>query len=74
MKLFVYLLSTGACNSKLDRHEHIGKGQIGENGFRHLMNDSRFDEIPLILETPEGDYCNEMEKLYGFEEVTEKKE
>ncbi|MBM4176894.1 MAG: deoxyribonuclease IV [Ignavibacteria bacterium] len=40
--------------SRLDRHEHIGKGFIGLNGFRLLMNDKRFEKIPKILETPKG--------------------
>ncbi|MBU2444938.1 MAG: deoxyribonuclease IV [Bacteroidetes bacterium] len=40
--------------SRVDRHEHIGKGYIGLNGFRFLMNDKRFENIPKILETPKG--------------------
>ena len=38
--------------SRIDRHEHIGKGQIGLEGFRLIMNDSTFKNIPKILETP----------------------
>jgi deoxyribonuclease IV len=40
--------------SRVDRHEHIGKGKIGLEGFRLLMNDKRFSGIPKILETPKG--------------------
>jgi deoxyribonuclease-4 len=40
--------------SRVDRHEHIGKGKIGIQGFSFLMNDSRFQNIPKILETPKG--------------------
>ncbi len=40
--------------SRVDRHEHIGKGKIGKPGFRLLMNDPRFRRIPKILETPKG--------------------
>jgi deoxyribonuclease-4 len=40
--------------SRVDRHEHIGKGAIGKTGFRLLMNDDRFRTIPKILETPKG--------------------
>jgi deoxyribonuclease-4 len=40
--------------SRVDRHEHIGKGMIGKKGFAHLMNDHRFDTIPKILETAKG--------------------
>ncbi|MBI3110570.1 MAG: deoxyribonuclease IV [Ignavibacteriales bacterium] len=40
--------------SRVDRHEHIGKGKIGIQGFSFLMNDPRFSNIPKILETPKG--------------------
>lgn len=39
--------------SKVDRHEHLGKGEIGEDAFRLLVNDPRCYNIPIILETPE---------------------
>ncbi|RPI04579.1 MAG: deoxyribonuclease IV [Ignavibacteriae bacterium] len=45
--------------SHIDRHEHIGKGNIGLEGFRLLMNDIRFDQIPKILETPKGEEMRE---------------
>jgi len=38
--------------SKSDRHEHIGKGEIGKETFKKLMNDKRFAQIPMIIETP----------------------
>jgi deoxyribonuclease-4 len=41
--------------SRVDRHDHIGKGKIGINGFRALMNDERFSRIPMFLETPKSD-------------------
>jgi deoxyribonuclease-4 len=41
--------------SRVDRHEHVGKGKIGLEGFRYFMNDSYFRKIPKILETPKGD-------------------
>lgn len=40
--------------SRVDRHEHIGKGFIGGEGFRNLVNDPRFAEHPMTLETPKG--------------------
>jgi AP endonuclease-1 len=58
--------------SCLDRHENIGKGKIGLNAFRFIMNDPRFDNIPMVLETPasegqEGDvYKKEIELLYSL--------
>ncbi len=44
--------------SHLDRHENIGKGMIGLDGFRHFVNDPRWTEVPGYLETPltEDDY------------------
>ena len=41
-------------NSRVDRHEHIGKGHIGTAGFRLLLNDKRFWGLPMCLETPKG--------------------
>lgn len=45
--------SKGALGSKLDRHEHIGEGEIGEGGFRALFSDKRLHGLPVILETPQ---------------------
>lgn len=42
-------------NSRVDRHEHIGRGMLGLEPFRLLMNDGRFTTVPKILETPKGD-------------------
>ena len=39
---------------RVDRHEHIGKGFLGLTAFRRLMNDRRFDGVPMLLETPKG--------------------
>ncbi|MCL2760501.1 MAG: deoxyribonuclease IV [Desulfuromonadales bacterium] len=49
-------------SSKVDRHEHIGQGEMGLEPFRMLVNDSRFTKIPKILETPKGDN-NEMDAI-----------
>ena len=40
--------------SRVDRHEHIGKGFLGLEPFRLLLNDSRFKGVPMVLETPKG--------------------
>ncbi|MGA7159999.1 MAG: deoxyribonuclease IV [Bacteroidota bacterium] len=45
--------------SHVDRHEHIGKGMIGLEGFSFLMNDRRFSAIPKILETPKSEDLHE---------------
>lgn len=42
------------CGSRVDRHDHIGKGKIGKAGFEHLVNDKRLTHVPCILETPKG--------------------
>jgi deoxyribonuclease-4 len=47
--------SKGALGSHIDRHEHIGEGQIGEAGFRALLSDKRLWQLPAILETPRDD-------------------
>jgi deoxyribonuclease-4 len=47
--------SKGPLGSRLDRHAHIGEGQIGREGFRNIMNDQRLKDVPKILETPKGD-------------------
>jgi len=41
--------------SKIDRHEHIGQGELGVKAFEMIMHDRRFRKIPKILETPKGD-------------------
>lgn len=49
---------------KLDRHEHIGKGEIGLNAFKRILSDERFEEMPLILETPwDGLWIEEIKML-----------
>ena len=45
--------------SRVDRHEHIGKGAIGLDGFRFLMQDERLVHIPKILETPKSEDLEE---------------
>src|SRR6266851_1115997 len=45
--------------SRVDRHEHIGKGQIGLDAFRFIMRDRRFRKIPKVLETPKGKELHE---------------
>jgi len=50
--------------SRIDRHEHIGKGLLGLDAFRFIMNDRRFGAIPKILETPKGvDMKEDIENL-----------
>ena len=52
--------------SRIDRHEEIGKGTLGEDFFIRLVNDPRFDDLPLILETPnEAIWKDEIAWLYN---------
>lgn len=46
--------SLGDLGSRRDRHEHIGAGRIGPDGFAHFVNDPRLASVPMILETPKG--------------------
>ncbi|XP_064624941.1 uncharacterized protein LOC135486211 [Lineus longissimus] len=57
--------SRGEAGCHKDRHENIGQGQIGRAGFRRIMNDARFHNLPMILETPADiDDVIEIELLY----------
>ncbi|XP_044157418.1 probable endonuclease 4 [Bufo gargarizans] len=62
--------SKGKVGCRLDRHENIGRGHIGVEGFRKVMNEPRFNEIPMILETPASsdfeDYLDEIDLLYSL--------
>jgi deoxyribonuclease IV len=54
--------------SFVDRHESLGKGNIGIEAFRFIMKDPRFDRIPLILETPDPElWEKEIKLLYSFQ-------
>lgn len=53
--------------SRVDRHESIGKGKLGIDTFRFIMNDDRFEEIPMVLETPDDTlWAGEIELLYSL--------
>lgn len=43
------------CASRVDRHEHIGRGCVGLGAFRRILNDPRFAALPMLLETPKVD-------------------
>jgi len=59
--------SKATLGSRVDRHHSLGKGEIGLEAFNLIMNDPRFEEIPLILETiDENLWPAEIKLLYGF--------
>lgn len=50
--------------SRVDRHEQIGKGEIGIEAFRNVVNDRRLKKVPMIIETPKGeDLAEDVENL-----------
>lgn len=60
--------SKPALGSHVDRHDSIGKGKIGLEAFRYIMNDPRMDDIPLVLETiDESIWAEEIRLLYSLE-------
>ena len=56
--------------SKVDRHHSLGKGEIGLDAFKFIMQDKRINNIPLILETIEPKiWADEIKLLKSFENV-----
>lgn len=55
LKAFHLNDSKRPCGSRVDRHEHIGKGCLGLEPFRWILNDPRFARLPMLLETPKLD-------------------
>lgn len=55
--------------SKVDRHEHIGEGEIGKEAFRHLLGVKKLKDVPLLLETPGGqeDFARNIRTLRELE-------
>ncbi len=64
--------SKGDLGSHLDRHTHIGAGNVGLEGFRLIMNDPRFAHIPMVLETPkEPDETADQKNLQTLRDLRE---
>ena len=59
LKLFHMNDSKRPLGSRVDRHEHIGRGHLGIDAFRWLMNDERLVDRALVLETPKDEDCRE---------------
>jgi deoxyribonuclease-4 len=59
LKAFHFNDSKRELGSRVDRHDHIGQGEIGLEGFRHFVNDQRFADRPALLETPKSDDLHE---------------
>jgi deoxyribonuclease-4 len=57
--------------TRVDRHENLGTGFLGDETFELIMNDDRFNNMPLILETPEESlWAQEIKKLYSMVKQT----
>jgi len=55
--------------ARVDRHDSLGKGKLGWEPFRYIMNDARFEEIPMVLETiDDGLWAEEIRQLYAMVE------
>ncbi|MBU0973582.1 MAG: deoxyribonuclease IV, partial [Proteobacteria bacterium] len=53
--------------SRVDRHACLGQGSLGLGPFKFIMNDPRFDHIPMVLETPDpSKWEEEIRLLYGL--------
>jgi deoxyribonuclease IV len=61
-------------SSHRDRHEHIGKGEIGLEGFRRLVNDPRLADVSFILETPKDAEGDELKNLEAVRKLRKAKE
>jgi deoxyribonuclease-4 len=61
--------SKGCLGCRLDRHEHIGLGNIGEQGFRAILGHKFLNTIPLILETPVDDRRDDYDNLQKVREL-----
>jgi len=56
--------------ARVDRHESLGKGKLGWEVFRYIMNDDRFDEIPMVLETIDDTlWPDEIRQLYALQNI-----
>jgi len=63
LKLFHFNDSKKVCGSKVDRHEHIGLGLIGEFGLSLLLNDGRFADLDFVMETPVDEVRDDRDNL-----------
>jgi len=73
LKAFHFNDSRHPLGSRKDRHEHIGKGYIGLDGFRWIVNDPRFQQVPMVLETPKSkDLHEDVENLTVLRSLVEK--
>ena len=58
LKVFHGNDSKRPCGSRVDRHEHIGRGCLGEDTFRRILHDRRFAGLPILIETEKSPDCD----------------
>ncbi|NYT03553.1 MAG: deoxyribonuclease IV [Candidatus Methanofastidiosa archaeon] len=63
--------SQGELNSKKDRHEHIGLGNIGPEGFKAIVNQEYLQNIPMIMETPVNEKRGDKENIIFLKQMIE---
>ncbi len=61
--------SKGPLGSRIDRHEHIGKGTIGIEGFRRVLGVLKDTSLPVIMETPQKDPEDDLRNLQTVREI-----
>lgn len=66
--------SKASAGSGIDRHEHIGKGQIGIKGFENFLNIKELSNVPLILETPKKSLQDDLKNLSTVREILKRLE
>ncbi len=73
VKLIHFNDSKKDCNSRVDRHEHIGEGRIGIEGLKRFLNHPALKSIPLILETPKKNENDDARNLRAVRDLLELK-
>jgi deoxyribonuclease-4 len=64
--------SKGELNSRTDRHEHIGLGRIGANGFRAILHHKDLRDLPFIMETPVNEIRNDNQNIEQLRELAKR--
>lgn len=72
LKIFHLNDAKGDLGAHLDRHQHIGQGMIGLDGFAYLMNNSQLNQLPGILETPQLTPADDLMNLKTLRDLTRK--
>lgn len=73
LKMFHLNDSMGLLGSRLDRHQHIGAGNIGLDGFKYLVNHQKLNQLPGILETPQKNADDDLKNLAALRQLSRKK-